>query len=190
MLAPIWLRRRRARTESPESSRPSRVRKERVARPDLELPCPNCQGELALFKEDLRPLIEAETALIVGQFPHVVGRKLIEARCPRCDASLTFFADTKPLELLGVNIFEAQTYSNLCAQCREPLLRPAWPQGEFEGRSDALAYLQPRHGLECEKCGAACCVGCCEEIALNRTTDGTVFCPRCRDGPLENIYYF
>lgn len=189
VLVPAWLRMRAARPPMPSKPR-LRNRDDDSSQPVIAFECPVCQNEVAFAKPDLRPLSPSEIALTVGQRKEAVGRSLSEATCPHCEARFTFLVDTKQPELLGANIYHAQQKGNRCVDCGKLLKRPPWDREKIVTRDQVIESLDPLYGLDCDHCGAVCCVACCEEVSRNRSTDNTLMCPRCRRRPMQTLHYF
>lgn len=175
----------RRKTEKPGSGEKPRRRE----RP-FELCCSLCQARSQLVPSELNEVSPAEVALLVSQVPAMVGRPVRDVHCPKCGASHYFGADTDPPTWVAVNIFEPEAKTNLCGQCRKPLVKPPWPEGKYDGRIFDAPGLLARHGLVCKRCGAVSCVECCQSATRNRTEDGSYLCPRCNRGPIETIYHF
>lgn len=190
VLIPAWLHVRSRRENRPPKPPTRRAQKVPRAAPAIQLQCPICQSPVTLSHDDLRPLTPPEVALIVGQRKDAAGHKLSEALCPRCEACFTFLADTKTPQLLGTNIYHAQQKGNRCTDCGKPLKRLPWDPETITRRDQVLDALDPLHGLDCDQCGAVCCVACCEEVSRNRSTDNTLMCPRCRRRPMQTLHYF
>lgn len=158
--------------------------------PDVEMNCSVCQGKLSLQRTDMVRLSAVESALLVSEHPDTLGRKLAEIRCPTCEANHCFLVDVNPPVWISTNSYEPQGKSNHCAQCHKPLVRPSWPAGAYDGQIDLAPGLLPLHGLKCPRCAAACCVDCVKDATRNRTADGSLLCPRCYRGPVNEFYYF
>ncbi len=191
VLAPLWLRIRKTHRPTARVTPRKRPPKEPPLPPPLvSLECPICQAQLGFSSADFRRLTAPEVALIVSQRRYATRRSLLEATCPRCDACFTFYGDVNPPSLLGTNLYHAQQKGNRCVNCAKPLTRPTWDSEEITTREQVLDALDPLHGLDCEHCGAVCCAGCCEHISRNRTTDGSLMCPRCRRKSMHLLHYF
>ncbi|MDK1021190.1 MAG: hypothetical protein QGD90_06095 [Candidatus Hydrogenedentes bacterium] len=156
----------------------------------FEMPCTVCQQRLAIPQADLEAIVGSEVALVVRECAAAQGKRLGGYRCPYCEAYHIFATDTSPPKWLVVNPFEPQLATNHCMDCRRPLQRPPWPQGEYEGRLHELKDLLPKYGLVCSRCGAICCVACCRDVTRGRTADQSLLCPRCFRGPVDKIHHF
>ena len=162
----------------------------RFAGTPLEMPCTVCQQNLVVPQADLETITGPEVALVVRECSAAEGRKLGGYRCPYCEAYHVFATDTSPPKWLIENPFEPQRATNHCMECRQPLRRPPWTQGEFDGRFHEAKDLLPKHGLVCSRCGAICCVACCRDVTRGRTQDQSLLCPRCFRGPVDKIHHF
>ncbi len=162
----------------------------RFAGAALEIPCTVCQQKMTISKADLEPITGPEAALVVRERSAAQGRRLGGYRCPDCEAYHVFATDTSPPKWLLANPFEPQRATNHCMECRQPLQRPQWPQGQYDGKLQEAKDLQPKHGLVCPRCGSICCVACCQDATRGRTQDKSLLCPRCYRGPVEKIHHF
>lgn len=156
----------------------------------FEMPCTVCQQTLVVAPADLASIRGPEMALVVRECKGAEGRPLGGYRCPYCEAYHVFAMDTSPPKWLVANPFEPQLVTNHCMECRRPLQRPPWPQGEYDGRLNELQDLLPKHGLVCSRCGSICCLECCRDATRGRTADGSLLCPRCFRGPVDKIHHF
>lgn len=160
------------------------------ARRALEMPCTVCQQKLVVPLADLESITGPEIALIVRECSASAGHKLGGYRCPYCEAYHVFTTDTSPTKWLVANPFEPQRMTNHCMECRQPLLRPPWPQGQYDGKLQEAKGLLPKHGLVCSRCGSICCLACCQDTTRGRTQDQSLLCPRCFRGPVDKIHHF
>ncbi len=156
----------------------------------FEMLCTVCQQKLVVPQADLEAIVGSEVALVVRECSAAEGHKLGGYRCPYCDAYHIFATDTPPLRWLIANPFEPQRATNHCMECRKPLQRPPWPQGQYDGKLHEVKDLLPKHGLVCSRCGSICCFACCKDATRGRTQDGSLLCPRCFRGPVDKIHHF
>lgn len=156
----------------------------------FEMPCTVCQQKLVIPPSDLASIRGPEMALVVRECKAAEGRPLGGYRCPYCDAYHVFEISAREPRWLVANPFEPQLATNNCTECRRPLLRSPWPQGEYDGRLHELKDLLPKHGLVCSRCGAVCCFACCRDVTRGRTQDQSLLCPRCFRGPVDKIHHF
>lgn len=156
----------------------------------IQMPCTVCQQSLVIAPGQLTVITGPEVALVVRETAGAEGHPLAGYRCPYCEAFHVFTMDANPPEWLIANPFEAQAVTNLCTECRAPLLRPPWPKGQHDGHLEEAEGLLPKHGLVCSRCGAVCCVACCQDSTRGRTQDGSLLCPRCFRGPVDKIHHF
>ena len=156
----------------------------------LEMACTVCQQPLVIPADALSKVSGSEMALIVRERPDAHGRALAEYRCPYCEALHIFAMGATQPAWLVTNPYESQAVSNHCAGCRQPLKRPPWPPGQYDGQAESAPGLEARHGLVCPRCGAVCCVACCRDATRNRTSDGSLLCPRCFRGPVNKLHHF
>ncbi len=169
-------------------SRPKSSKK-RASRGSFQLTCNVCQHEMVIAMRDLRPLEGTEIGLAVRAVPQIVGRKLADYACPYCEADHCFAIESGQPEWVGVNLYSPQSHSSNCMDCGKRLQRPPWPQGEYQGRPLDAPNPQPDFGLVCSRCKAVCCVECVKKATRNRTTDGSLLCPRCHRSPVDAYFY-
>lgn len=151
--------------------------------------CAVCHTRSTARAEELAVLSSAEKALVVRERPAALGKNLVEYVCPQCDASHCYSASPKTMRLIGVNLYQGQSFQATCKECQKPLEMPRWALGAYDGRwRDAPGAIDDC-GMLCPLCGAISCVACCKTATRNRTSDGTLLCPRCYRGPLEQFYH-
>lgn len=155
-----------------------------------EFTCDSCQRIMAIHANEVAELIGPEMGLLVSQKPSFVKRKVGEYRCPYCDSNHYFAMDVSPPEWIAANIYEPQQATNKCAECRNPLKRIPWARGQHDGEVLKAPGLLPEHGLVCSRCDAVCCARCCQDATRNRTSDGSLLCPRCFRGPVDRFHHF
>ena len=155
----------------------------------VAMACTVCREDLLFPTEDLVPLSPPEQALAVRVQPDVLGKRLAEYVCPHCEAAHCFATKGRRVEWIGVNLYEPQTKSAHCVQCKVLLRAPDWAPGRYDGRLHKAPGLEPDHGLVCPLCGAVCCVRCCRDATRNRTEDGSLKCPRCSRHPVDKVYH-
>jgi len=163
--------------------------KKRAAKGSFQLTCNVCRHELVIAMQDLRPLEGTEIGLAVRILPHVVGRKLADYACPYCEADHCFTVDGGQPEWVGANLYSPQASGAKCMDCGKQLNRPPWPKGQFKGRPLEAPNASPDFGLVCSRCDAVCCVDCVQKATRNRTTDGSLLCPRCHRSPVDEYFY-
>lgn len=163
--------------------------KKRAVRGSFQLTCNVCQRELVIAMQDLRLLVGTEIGLAVRAIPAIVGRKLADYVCPYCEADHCFAVESGRPEWVGVNLYSPQTGGSQCMDCRKQLQRPPWPQGEYQGRPLEAPNPSPDYGLVCSRCDAVCCVACVKSATRNRTSDGSLLCPRCKRSPVDTYFY-
>ena len=129
-------------------------------------------------------------ALAVRMHPDLVGRPLAESVCPRCEAAHCFAVDETPPAWIGVNLYEPQAPASRCVNCGKTLTKPDRDHVTVRKGSGVAEGLEPGVGLKCSRCQSVCCVTCCQLFTRNRTQDGSLLCPRCTRGPVEEIFYF
>lgn len=151
--------------------------------------CAVCGASAHVTAEALEPLSSAEKALVVRERPSVIGQNLVEFACPSCDASHCYHALRQSMVLVGVNLYQGQHFQANCKECQKHIVRPPWRQGAFDGKVDQAPGDLSSMGLQCNHCGAICCVDCCTQATRNRTADGTLLCPRCFRGPNSRFYH-
>ncbi len=156
----------------------------------FEMPCTVCQQKLVIAQADLETITGPEVALVVRECRGAEGKRLGGYRCPYCEAYHVFDVGGRQPKWLVANPFEPQLATNQCMECRRPLQKPPWPQGEYDGLFSELQDLLPKHGLVCSRCGSICCVECCRDVTRGRTADGSLLCPRCFRGPVDKIHHF
>lgn len=167
--------------------RPARTRHE-GGKSTLEFPCENCSRTMIFDARELVPLSASEIGLVVRAKPDWVRRKLADYDCPYCSAAHVFAVDRKTPEFVGCDLYTPQVHAGRCLDCNTPLATPPWPAGSFDGRVSEAPELRSNFGLSCDRCGAVCCVACCEKATRGRTPDGSLLCPRCFRGPLTKIF--
>jgi len=155
----------------------------------FQMLCTVCSAASDVRADALVRLSSAEKALVVRERPYAVGRDLVEFVCPYCDASHCFGAARDSMELIGVNLYDAQQFQVQCKECRKSLDAPAWPPGMYDGRLEHAPGEVDRLGLVCPFCGATSCVQCCRTSTRSRTGDGSLLCPRCYRGPLDHFFH-
>jgi hypothetical protein len=151
--------------------------------------CSVCRQALIFDRSELEPLIHAEMALAVSADPSLIGKKLAEYVCPYCDAAHCFVVDGADPTWVGANFSEPQDKGRLCLECRTPLRTPSWAKGAYDGNLDGTPQQQADHGLVCRFCKSICCLQCCEANTRNRTQDGSLLCPRCFRGPMNQFFH-
>lgn len=156
----------------------------------LEMMCTVCQQNLVISLGGMETITGSEMALVVRECSAAEGQRLAGYRCPYCEAYHVFATDAVPPKWLVANPFEPQRASNHCSECRQPLLRPPWPQGQFDGRIAEAEGMLPKHGLVCPRCGSVCCLECCERTGRGRAEELSLMCPRCHRGPVDKIHHF
>lgn len=169
-------------------SRPKRTKK-RAVRGSVQFTCNVCQHPIVMAIQDLQPLEGSDIGLAVRAIPALAGRKLAEYVCPYCEADHCFAVDGGQPEWVGVNLYSPQAKGAQCMECRKPLVRPPWPQGQYQGAPLTAPNVSPDYGLVCSRCGAICCVACVKNATRNRTTDGSLLCPRCHRSPVDTYFY-
>lgn len=170
----------RARPKSP---------KKRALRGSFQLTCNVCQHELVIETQDLQLLVGTDIGLAVRAIPKIVGRKLADYTCPYCEADHCFAIESGKPEWVGVNLYSPQSAGSQCLDCRKPLRRPPWPKGQYKGRPLEAPNPSPDYGMVCARCDSVCCVACVKKATRNRTTDGTLLCPRCHRSPVDEYFY-
>lgn len=156
----------------------------------LDMTCPSCQHMMIIPMNDMRTLSRTEMALVVREKPEIANRPLAEYRCPYCDTSHTFLIDMQRPKWVIADAGETHIEPNRCTNCRVSLTKPAWPKGEYDGRVLEAPGLTNDHGLVCARCDAVCCVRCVHDATRNRTSDGSLLCPRCHRSPVDKLHYF
>ncbi len=156
----------------------------------LEMQCTVCQQNLVMPLSEMEKITGPEMALVQRESKESVGHTLGGYRCPYCEAYHVFARDTVPPKWLLANPFEPQRATNHCAECRQPLLRPSWPQGQYDGRIAEAEGLLSKHGLHCKRCGSVCCVECCKRTGSGRSLDQSIMCPRCHRAPVDKVHHF
>lgn len=151
--------------------------------------CTVCNTETPASADMLSPLSSAEKALVVRERPIALGKSLAEFVCPRCDASHCYIDSPKSMTLVGVNLYQGQSFQTRCKECQKRLLTPPWPAGTYDGNwRDAPGPIDD-FGMVCAQCEAISCISCCTSTTRNRTPDGSLLCPRCYRGPLVQFYH-
>lgn len=151
--------------------------------------CTVCHKELTFGVADLRIISPQERGLVARARPDLVGKKLAEYICPHCEAAHCFVVVRARALWVGANFYEPQRAGAVCLECRKPLRKPPWKEGEYDGRLEAAPVLDPAYGLICSRCGALCCVACCAKMAHARTQDTRWVCPRCFRYPIEKVFH-
>lgn len=156
----------------------------------IEMECTACHKMLVIHQNDLTRLSPQETGLIVAAHRLDSGPRLSEYRCPYCKASHTFNIDARPPLWICADSFEPGHAGNHCVNCHKELAKPHWPPNTFEVNVATAPQLQDNHGLVCSRCGAVNCAACVIDVTRNRTTDGTLKCPRCFRSPVNKVHHF
>ncbi len=151
--------------------------------------CAICHTRSLVQPDDLAVLSSAEKALVVRERPIALGKNLVEYACPHCDASHCFSATPKTVMLIGVNLYQGQSFQATCKECQKVLDRPPWPAGAYDGNWQQAPGMIDNYGLSCPLCNAVSCVACCKSATRNRTSDGSLLCPRCYRGPIEQFLH-
>lgn len=149
--------------------------------------CAVCGEPAEVSSGNLTTLSSAEKALVVRERPNVIGQNLVEFACPTCDASHCYNARRKSLVYVGVNLYQGQHFQTNCKECQKRILQPPWRDRAFDGKVEQAPGDLTDLGLKCALCGAICCVDCCKRATRNRTSDGTLLCPRCFRGPNDRF---
>lgn len=152
-------------------------------------PCPDCQRPVHMTPGGLKPLDPMEAGMIVRLVPTAPQRHLGEVRCQHCRSTLTFRTDQWPPGFITINATEGHYAKNSCTQCHKPLRTPEFPRGAYDGNADDLKRLPPNIGLICSRCNAINCVACVVDVTRNRTSDGSLLCPRCYRGPVDKVHH-
>lgn len=153
----------------------------------FSMTCAVCAEPSEVSSESLATLSSAEKALVVRERPNVIGQNLVEFACPVCDASHCYQARRNSMLYVGVNLYQGQHFQTNCKECQKRIVRPPWRDGAFDGKVEQAPGDIANLGLQCPLCGAICCVDCCKRATRNRTTDGTLLCPRCFRGPNDRF---
>lgn len=168
-------------------SRPGEVTLNRDG--SFSMVCSICGSPADVAPGALASLSPAEKALAVREHPAVIGQNLVEFACPSCDASHCYSMQRHTMTLIGVNLYQGQHYQTNCKECQKHIIQPPWRQGAYDGKVEKAPGDVADMGLQCSLCGAICCVDCCKRSTRNRTTDGTLLCPRCFRGPIDRFYH-
>lgn len=171
------------------NARGQRKRKTSATARVLDMDCTVCHKTLVIDRATLTVPTPTEQALVVSARPSVRGRALGEYRCPYCDSS-HYFLTGGPLKWVLANAYEPQTITNNCRECQTPFKKPGWAMGMYDGEIDRAPDALPAHGLVCSRCDAVSCMSCCQSFTRNRTTDGSLLCPRCGRGPVNRFHHF
>jgi hypothetical protein len=151
--------------------------------------CNICQHELVVAVADLQPVTGTDVGLAVRAEPKVAGRKLADYSCPYCEAT-TVSSSTRPLRNGSASTFirrkpAARCVWNAANRCNARRGRRA----NTKAGHSKPPNVSPDYGLVCARCGATCCVACVKSATRNRTTDGSLLCPRCRRAPVDAYFY-
>jgi hypothetical protein len=166
------------------------TKQKQIKRNALDFSCPTCQNMLVITRESIVSITGVEAALVVQNIPNAPRHHLAEQRCLACSSMLTFRVDQWPPVFLIANAVEGQKISNNCVECRQPLVRPRFARGVYDGRIEEIPELNPKLGLKCSRCDAVSCVECLEFVTRNRTKDGSFLCPRCFRSPVNLVHHF
>lgn len=161
----------------------------RVDRGTIQMLCSVCRREMVFGENELVVLSAVEMALVVRNCREAVGHKLAEHVCPYCEAAHCFIVDGGRPSWIGVNFYTPQVTSNRCAECKRPLRTPPWTKGYYDGRLNEVPELAGDYGLVCRRCGAVCCVDCCQRNTRKPGPDGAFLCPRCAREGMSAFYH-
>lgn len=151
--------------------------------------CAVCGESVEVSSESLSTLSPAEKALVVRERPNVIGQNLVEFACPACDASHCYSVRRNAMAYVGVNLYQGQHFQTNCKECQKRIKKPVWPDRAYDGKVNQAPGDLTDLGLQCSLCGAICCVDCCKRATRNRTSDGTLLCPRCFRGPNDHFWH-
>jgi hypothetical protein len=155
----------------------------------IQMACSVCRRELVFTAAELIPLSPVEMALVVRNAPRMVGRKTSEYVCPYCEAAHCFVTDSGRPEWIGANFYTPQATSSHCSECHRPLRLPYWSKGLYDKRLGDVPELPGDCGLVCQRCGAVCCVACCQRLTHKPGEEGSLMCPRCAREGLSVFYH-
>lgn len=152
----------------------------------IETRCPTCQTDMWIPIEGMAGLSPVETGLAVSANPSLAGKKLVDAACKNCGAVLCFSVGPRGVEPAGANLYVPEESTARCQECRKLLKSVPLPQAALE--LGVKISADPDVGLVCSRCEAHCCFACIASFTRNRTTDGSLLCPRCARGPVNRVF--